>query len=139
MKDSEDEIVVATTRLETMLGDVAVAVNSKDERYKHLVGKELVHPFIEDRKVVVIVDDVLVDMDLAAKLLCSNAVVFWPADNDEYLRFAKGFSASNSNPDSSRDNLETSSPEVSPLINEEKLIDAFCSDSFNGLSLFKLP
>ena len=63
VKDSEQEIVVATTRLETMLGDVAVAVNSKDERYKDLVGKELVHPFIKDRKVVVIMDDVLVDME----------------------------------------------------------------------------
>jgi len=37
--DSDEEIVVATTRLETMLGDVAVAVHSSDERYKHLVGK----------------------------------------------------------------------------------------------------
>jgi valyl-tRNA synthetase len=33
VKDSNEEIVVATTRLETMLGDVAVAVNSKDPRY----------------------------------------------------------------------------------------------------------
>jgi len=41
IKDSNDEIVVATTRLETMLGDVAVAVNSKDERYKRFIGKEL--------------------------------------------------------------------------------------------------
>lgn len=40
-KDSDEEIVVSTTRLETMLGDVAVAVSSKDERYKHLVGKKL--------------------------------------------------------------------------------------------------
>ena len=39
IKDSEEEIVVGTTRLETMLGDVAVAVNSKDKRYSHLIGK----------------------------------------------------------------------------------------------------
>lgn len=45
VKDSEEEIVVATTRLETMLGDVAVAVNSKDKRYTHLHGKYLIHPF----------------------------------------------------------------------------------------------
>jgi len=49
VKDSDEEIVVATTRLETMLGDTAVAVNSKDPRYKHLVGKELIHPFIPER------------------------------------------------------------------------------------------
>lgn len=33
MKDSGEEIIVSTTRIETMLGDVAVAVNSKDPRY----------------------------------------------------------------------------------------------------------
>jgi len=63
VKDSEEEIVVATTRLETMLGDVAVAVNSKDSRYSHLVGKYLVHPFIPEREVIVVVDDTLVDME----------------------------------------------------------------------------
>ena len=58
----DQEIVVATTRLETMLGDVAVAVNSKDPRYTHLHGKQLVHPFIANRTIRVIVDDELVDM-----------------------------------------------------------------------------
>lgn len=56
MQDSEDEIVVATTRLETMLGDTAVAVHPKDERYKHLIGKQLVHPF-KDRLVPIIGDE----------------------------------------------------------------------------------
>ena len=40
-KDGSGEIIVATTRLETMLGDVAVAVNSKDPRYTNVIGKEL--------------------------------------------------------------------------------------------------
>lgn len=62
VKDSHEEIIVATTRLETMLGDVAVAVNSKDPRYQHLLGKQLVHPFIADRVVTIIFDDELVDM-----------------------------------------------------------------------------
>jgi valyl-tRNA synthetase len=44
-----------------MLGDVAVAVNSKDERYKSFHGKELIHPFIPNRKMIVITDDILVD------------------------------------------------------------------------------
>lgn len=56
VKGSNEEIVVATTRPETMLGDVAVAVHPDDERYTHLVGKELVHPFIPGRRVVVIAD-----------------------------------------------------------------------------------
>ena len=61
IENSDEEIIVATTRLETMLGDVAVAVNSKDPRYTHLVGKYLLHPFL-DRRMPVIVDDALVDM-----------------------------------------------------------------------------
>ena len=61
-KPTTDEIVVATTRPETMLGDVAVAVHPEDERYQKLVGKELVHPFFADRKVLVIADDA-VDKD----------------------------------------------------------------------------
>jgi valyl-tRNA synthetase len=49
-----------------MLGDVAVAVNSKDPRYTHLVGKKLVHPFIPEREITVIIDDILVDMNFGS-------------------------------------------------------------------------
>lgn len=59
----EAELVVATTRLETMLGDVAVAVHPDDMRYKSFVGRSLVHPFIPDRKIVVVADGELVDME----------------------------------------------------------------------------
>ena len=52
---------MATTRPETMLGDVAVAVHPDDPRYKHFHGKTLVHPFV-DRKVKIICDGELVDM-----------------------------------------------------------------------------
>ena len=44
---TDEEIVVATTRPETMLGDTAVAVHPDDPRYKHLHGKKLVHPFVD--------------------------------------------------------------------------------------------
>jgi len=54
--DSGLEIVVATTRPETMLGDTAVAVHPDDERYQHLIGKELCHPFFVDRVIKVIAD-----------------------------------------------------------------------------------
>jgi len=56
LKDSGDFLVVATTRLETMLGDTAVAVHPEDDRYKAFVGKPLVHPFFPDRKMVVVAD-----------------------------------------------------------------------------------
>jgi len=62
VKDSNEEIVVATTRVETMLGDVAVAVHPADSRYQSLIGKELIHPFVPDRKISIIGDSVLVDM-----------------------------------------------------------------------------
>ncbi len=60
VEGSDEELVVATTRPETMLGDTAVAVHPDDERYKHLHGKMLIHPFV-DRKVPVITDAILVD------------------------------------------------------------------------------
>jgi valyl-tRNA synthetase len=50
------EIVVATTRPETMLGDTAIAVHPKDTRYKKLIGKHAQHPFL-DRKILIIGDD----------------------------------------------------------------------------------
>lgn len=55
LRDDEPHIVVATTRIETMLGDTAIAVHPDDERYRDLVGQTLAHPFL-DRKIVVVAD-----------------------------------------------------------------------------------
>ncbi len=55
--DPSQEIVIATTRPETMLGDTGVAVNPNDDRYRHLVGKALAHPFFPDRDLRVVADD----------------------------------------------------------------------------------
>src|SRR6201991_4153696 len=54
--DGSDSVVVATTRPETMLGDVAVAVHPEDERYAHLVGKML-HLPLSGRDIPVIAED----------------------------------------------------------------------------------
>ncbi|MBM4377335.1 MAG: valine--tRNA ligase [Deltaproteobacteria bacterium] len=54
------EIVVATTRPETMLGDSAVAIHPDDPRYTHLHGKFVVHPFVE-RRIPIVCDPILVD------------------------------------------------------------------------------
>ena len=59
--DGKDYLVVATTRPETMLGDAAVAVHPKDERYQHLIGQFIALPLV-DRLIPVIADD-YVDMD----------------------------------------------------------------------------
>src|SRR2546427_12352953 len=58
--DGSGEIVVATTRPETMLGDTAVAVHPDDERYKRMVGKQVKHPLL-DRTFPIIADAGLVD------------------------------------------------------------------------------
>jgi len=55
-KDGQSYIIVATTRPETMLGDVAVAVNPNDERYKKVVGKNVVLP-LQNREIPVIADE----------------------------------------------------------------------------------
>lgn len=54
--DKVDEIVVATTRPETMLGDMAVAVHPEDERYKHLIGSRVLLP-LTDREIPIIADE----------------------------------------------------------------------------------
>ena len=56
VKDSDDFVIIATTRPETLLGDTAVAVNPEDERYKDLVGKTLILPLV-GREIPVIADD----------------------------------------------------------------------------------
>ena len=57
IKDSKNEYLsVATTRPETMLGDTALAVNAKDERYKKYIGKKVILPIIE-REIEVIADE----------------------------------------------------------------------------------
>jgi len=53
---ADEFIVVATTRPETMLGDTAVAVNEKDERYKHLQGKNVLLPLM-NREIPIITDE----------------------------------------------------------------------------------
>ncbi|APS21630.1 valyl-tRNA synthetase [Streptomyces sp. Tue 6075] len=53
--EGEETIVVATTRAETMLGDTAVAVHPDDERYRHLIGKQIKLP-LTDRTIPVVAD-----------------------------------------------------------------------------------
>jgi valyl-tRNA synthetase len=59
MDDAQPHLVVATTRVETMLGDTAIAVHPDDERYRALVGQSLPHPFLSHR--IIIVADAHVD------------------------------------------------------------------------------
>ncbi|XP_041963961.1 valine--tRNA ligase isoform X1 [Alosa sapidissima] len=78
IEGSDEEVVVATTRIETMLGDTAVAVHPNDPRYQHLKGKLVLHPFSERRMPIVF--DEFVDMAFG-----TGAVKITPAhDHNDY-------------------------------------------------------
>ena len=77
-KDKSYYVTVATTRPETMLGDVAVAVNPNDERYKHLIGKTVVLPIMN--KEIPLIADEFVEMEFG-----TGAVKITPAhDANDY-------------------------------------------------------
>lgn len=67
LQDGSGHLIVATTRPETLFGDVAVAVNPNDERYKHLIGKKIIVPLQE--RVVPIIGDEYVDMEFGTGAL----------------------------------------------------------------------
>jgi valyl-tRNA synthetase len=56
LADGSGHLTVATTRPETLLGDVAVMINPEDERYKHLIGKSVQLPLC-NREIPIIADD----------------------------------------------------------------------------------
>jgi valyl-tRNA synthetase len=60
VEGTDEKLIVATTRPETMLGDTAVAVHPDDERYKHLIGRHALLP-LTDRRIPIIGDAILVD------------------------------------------------------------------------------
>eukprot|EP00796_Vickermania_ingenoplastis_P006059 gene6060-4359_t len=73
VEGSDEEIVIATTRPETLLGDAAVAVHPEDERYKKFHGKRLVCPFRDDT-IPIVLDAELVEMEFG-----TGAVKITPA------------------------------------------------------------
>ena len=80
--DKIGEIIIATTRPETMLGDVAVAVHPDDERYKKLVGTRILLPII-DKEIPIIADE-YVDMSYG-----TGAVKITPAHDPNDFEIAK--------------------------------------------------
>ncbi|KAK0095995.1 hypothetical protein PV326_006831 [Microctonus aethiopoides] len=78
LEDSNEKIIVATTRIETMLGDTGIAVHPNDSRYTHLIGKYAKHPFC-NRKIPIVADD-FVDIEFG-----SGAVKITPThDHNDY-------------------------------------------------------
>ncbi|XP_065918403.1 valine--tRNA ligase-like [Dysidea avara] len=111
VEETPGEIIVATTRIETMLGDTGVAVNPKDSRYTHLIGKHVRHPFC-DRRLPIVADE-FVDMEFG-----TGAVKITPAHDFNDYDVGK------------RHNL----PFVE-MINEDGLITDVC-EQFKGMKRF---
>jgi valyl-tRNA synthetase len=107
------ELVVATTRPETMLGDTAVAVHPEDPRFFHLHNKKVKHPFL-NRQIPIITDSILVDREFG-----TGAVKVTPAH--DFNDFATG----------KRHNLE----EINIFTLDGKMNDA-CGE-FEGLDRFE--
>ncbi|XP_048325776.1 valine--tRNA ligase, mitochondrial 1 isoform X1 [Ziziphus jujuba] len=84
LEDKElGEIVVATTRVETMLGDTAIAVHPDDKRYHRLHGKFAIHPF-NGRRIPIICDAILVDPEFG-----TGAVKITPAHDPNDFEVGK--------------------------------------------------
>lgn len=85
LKENPDKfIIIATTRPETIPGDIAIAVNPKDKRYKNLVGKTVLNP-LNDREMKIIADD-YVEADFG-----TGALKITPAHDDNDFNLAKKY------------------------------------------------
>lgn len=87
IKDSDESVMVATTRPETMLGDTAVAVNPKDERFADLVGKVAVLPLME--REIPIIADKRVETEFgtgAVKITPAHDPLDWEIGHDHELQ-----------------------------------------------------
>lgn len=67
IEGSSEYVQIATTRPETMLGDTAVAVSPKDERYKHLIGKKVILPIMD--RPIPIIEDMVVDPEFGTGIV----------------------------------------------------------------------
>jgi valyl-tRNA synthetase len=111
---SDRHLTVATTRPETMLGDTAVAVHPADERYRDLVGGEVILP-IANRRIPVIADPILVDREFG-----TGVVKVTPAhDRNDY-----------------ESGLRNKLPQIQVIDETGKMTDAAGSD-FAGLDRFE--
>lgn len=82
IKDSDEYLIIATTRPETMLGDTGVAVNPNDERYSKFIGKKVILPLM-DREIPIIADE-YVDMEFG-----TGAVKMTPAHDPNDFEISK--------------------------------------------------
>ncbi|KIK77445.1 hypothetical protein PAXRUDRAFT_834980 [Paxillus rubicundulus Ve08.2h10] len=113
IEGSDEKIVVATTRPETMLGDSAIAVHPDDVRYKHLHGKFARHPFV-DRRIPIVTDAIVVDMTFG-----TGAVKITPAHDPNDYEVGM------------RHNLEFIN-----ILNDDGTLNTNAGGKFNGMKRF---
>ncbi|CAH8591837.1 unnamed protein product [Dicrocoelium dendriticum] len=82
---TNEEIVVSTTRLETMLADTALIVHPDDTRYHHLIGREVIHPFCPNRRRI----PILADAEFAVPDKGSGVVKLSPGHSTADWEYAK--------------------------------------------------
>ena len=111
-KDGKGDVIIATTRPETLLGDVAVAVNPNDERYTDLVGKMLILPLV-GREIPVIADD-YVDLEFG-----TGCVKITPAHDPNDFEVGK------------RHNLE-----IIRMLNDDATVN-FPEGRYNGMDRYE--
>src|SRR2546427_184345 len=117
LADGSGEIVVATTRPETMLGDTAVAVHPDDERYKAMIGKSVRHP-ITGREFPIIADAELVDPKFgtgAVKVTPAHSFEDFESGKRHHLQFINilnpdGTLNANAGPFRGQDRIEARGP-----------------------------
>ncbi|KAH8919452.1 hypothetical protein BT69DRAFT_495152 [Atractiella rhizophila] len=113
IENSDERIIVATTRPETMLGDTGIAVHPDDPRYKHLHGKFAVHPFV-DRRLPIITDAKSVDMEFG-----TGAVKMTPGH--DYNDYETG----------KRNGLE-----ILNVLNDDGTFNSLVGEKFKGMKRF---
>ena len=120
IKGTNEYVEVATTRPETMLGDTAVAVNPKDERYKDIVGKTCILPIV-NREIPIIADD-FVDMEFGTgcvKITPAHDMNDYQAGLKHNLEFIEVFDESSIMNDIVPEYKGLTSDEARPLIVEK--------------------
>ncbi|AJR77190.1 Vas1p [Saccharomyces cerevisiae YJM195] len=110
---SDEKLIIATTRPETIFGDTAVAVHPDDDRYKHLHGKFIQHPFLP-RKIPIITDKEAVDMEFG-----TGAVKITPAHDQNDYNTGK------------RHNLEFIN-----ILTDDGLLNEECGPEWQGMKRF---
>ncbi|MGB0405405.1 MAG: class I tRNA ligase family protein, partial [Fusobacterium sp.] len=111
VKGTDEKLTIATTRPETMLGDVAIAVHPEDERYKHLVGKKAILPLVG--REIEIVADSYVDMEFG-----TGALKITPAHDPNDFAIGERF------------NL----PVINVFTNDAKIVEGY---KYSGMDRFE--